>query len=41
MIPKDHITAWRAYAPFDVAMNTVLERIIAELPGDRWKGPSE
>ena len=26
---------------FDVAMNTVLERIIAELPGDRWKGPSE
>ena len=26
---------------FDVAMNTVLERIIAELPGDPWKGPSE
>ena len=23
---------------FDVAMNTVLERIIAELPGDPWKG---
>ena len=26
---------------FDAAMDTVIERIITELPGDPWKGPSE